>query len=150
MKNHTKTETDPRILTFEMADKAKLRDKKSLTKEDLKDYEKLGDGAFQFAYDLKKVEIPENVKYIGNRTFCATGLRKVRVPITVDDIEECAFGHNKNLRFAEIPQHLEHRLTDSIAFISCPKLKNINIIIGYLDNNKKFITEEDVRKRLHD
>ena len=66
----------------------------------------INNGAFQGYYGLKTVEIPNSVKYIGERAFCKTGLETATLP---DYAKVCqyAFGDCPFLKTVYKPESLE-------------------------------------------
>ena len=59
--------------------------------------EKIGNGAFSYSYNLKKIVIPEGVKYIGEGAFQSCGANKIDLPSTLMTIGDYAFAYNSYL-----------------------------------------------------
>lgn len=73
---------------------------KALRIADGKDTKTWNDGAFNGAYNLVEIELPERTESIGKYAFYASGskLTKVVIPSTVKTIGEMAFYNNEKLR----------------------------------------------------
>lgn len=83
----------------------------------------IGASAFRFCTSLEKIEMPNNIEYIGDFAFFGcTDLKKIVLPPTVNEIGECAFNNCSRLKTAVIPQVVE---IDLLMFSGCTKLKNI-------------------------
>ena len=57
----------------------------------------IGNGAFSNSYNLKKIVLPEGVKYIGEGAFLSCGLNQIDLPSTLMTIGDKAFAYNRNL-----------------------------------------------------
>lgn len=72
---------------------------------------------------IKKVKLPQSLKYIDNHVFAGcTSLKKIKLPEGLKGIGQYAFEGCSNLRKINIPQGVTEILKG--AFWACPKLKN--------------------------
>ena len=67
----------------------------------------IGDYAFAYCMELKKVSINYGVTHIGNRAFDTCNFSEITIPASVESIGKDAFNGCMNLRRITIPRHLE-------------------------------------------
>ena len=62
-------------------------------------------GAYAFAYtnSLRKADLPEGLKSIGECAFVGTNIRRVNLPASVEKVGEGAFAHLKSLTEVSVP-----------------------------------------------
>ena len=71
-------------------------------------YDYSNDESHSFYSDLREVELPEGLSYIGARAFCdSPNLTKVNIPSTVTKIKDGAFWGCTGLTKIELPPQLE-------------------------------------------
>jgi len=87
----------------------------------------IADGAFGEISELIKINIPDNVKFIGLCSFVSTGLTSVTIPEGVTIIGGEAFG-NTDLTSAKIPNSV--KIIGEYAFGHCSDLRNVTIGSG--------------------
>ena len=98
----------------------------------------LGDNILYYSYldsnsdfhsfhpNLRKVELPEGLSYIGARAFCdSPDLDEVKIPSTVTKIKQSAFSGCTGLTKIELPPQLEE--IDYNSFYGCSGLTEITI-----------------------
>ena len=85
-------------------------------------------GAFYGFSELKDIQLPNTLTYIGKLSFYETPLTKIELPEGLEEIDDCAFSHCVNLEDVTFPKSL-NRIGDS-AFNNCSKLKSINLHEG--------------------
>ena len=56
----------------------------------------LGSGAFALCGKLTDITLPENLQAVGQSAFQGTGLSRIVVPASVEEIGYCAFGYDKD------------------------------------------------------
>jgi len=59
--------------------------------------ETIYDAAFSACPALTEITFPDTLTYIGQAAFSGTGLTSVTIPASVDEIDYCAFGYDKDL-----------------------------------------------------
>ena len=85
-----------------------------------------GSDYHSFHPDLREVELPEGLTYIGARAFCnSPKLTKVKIPSTVTKIKEYAFSGCTGLTEIELPPQLEE--VGYSSFYGCSGLTEITI-----------------------
>ncbi|MBQ9111695.1 MAG: leucine-rich repeat domain-containing protein [Oscillospiraceae bacterium] len=57
----------------------------------------IANAGFAFCPSLKEITIPESLSYVGQYAFAATGMKSVTIPVTLANIDYCAFGYNEDL-----------------------------------------------------
>lgn len=89
-------------------------------------YDYSNDESHSFYSDLREVELPEGLSYIGKRAFCdSPKLNEVKIPSTVTKIKEFAFSGCTGLTKIELPPQLEE--VDYDSFYGCSELTEITI-----------------------
>lgn len=74
-------------------------------------------GAYAFAYtnSLRKADLPEGLKSVGDCAFVGTAIQRVNLPVTIEEIGEGAFALLKNLTEVSVPATNKHfDLVDSL------------------------------------
>ena len=115
----------------------------------------IGDGAFVWCYNLKKITLPDSVTEIGDSAFGhCYNLKKITLPDSVTEIGDGAFKYCYNLKKITIPNSLTE-IGDN-AFAGCKNLKEVfckattppSISIGVFYNNasdcKIYVPRESV------
>ncbi|MBR1528097.1 MAG: leucine-rich repeat domain-containing protein [Oscillospiraceae bacterium] len=59
--------------------------------------ESIYDAAFSVCPALTEINLPDTLTYIGQAAFSGTGLTSVTIPASVDEIDYCAFGYDRDL-----------------------------------------------------
>ena len=59
---------------------------------------RLEEETFYYCENLKRVEIPNGVEYIGKQCFEGSGIEEIALPHTLKEIDENAFKECKNLK----------------------------------------------------
>lgn len=80
-------------------------------------------GMFEWCTNLKRIELPNSVKDIGNNAFKNTGLREISLPESLEIIGKSAF-EGSNLENIDLSKTKVRNIYDN-AFKSCKKLKEI-------------------------
>ena len=89
-------------------------------------YDYSNDESHSFYSDLREVELPEGLSYIGARAFCdSPNLTKVKIPSTVTKIKDGAFWGCTGLTKIELPPQLEE--VGYSSFYGCSGLTEITI-----------------------
>lgn len=89
-------------------------------------YDYSNDESHSFYSDLREVELPEGLSYIGARAFCdSPNLTKVKIPSTVTKIKQSAFSGCTGLTKIELPPQLEE--VGYRSFYGCSGLTEITI-----------------------
>ena len=89
-------------------------------------YDYSNDESHYFYSDLREVELPEGLSYIGARAFCdSPNLTKVKIPSTVTKIKDGAFWGCTGLTKIELPPQLEE--VGYSSFYGCSGLTEITI-----------------------
>ena len=89
-------------------------------------YDYSNDESHSFYSDLREVELPEGLSYIGARAFCdSPNLTKVKIPSTVTKIKDSAFWGCTGLTKIELPPQLEE--VGYSSFYGCSGLTEITI-----------------------
>lgn len=103
-------------------------------------YEVIGIGANAFSGcgNLKSVNIPSSIQYIGESAFMESGLESVTIPNTVTSIGNLAFYDCGNLKTVTIPESVEN--IGYGAFADCCSLTEINVENG----NTKYLSENGI------
>ena len=86
---------------------------------------RIGARAFDNAYAVKSVELPESLTYIGGSAFAFSGIKSITIPRYVNTIFTFTFWNAKDLETVEfkgVPSVLE-----GDAFLGCDKLKKITV-----------------------
>ena len=76
--------------------------------------------------DVKKIEIPKNIKQIASYSFSYSLIEQIKIPPSVKKICEGAFSHCKHLQSVEIPIDSELTEIEDLAF-SCTSIKKLFI-----------------------
>ena len=58
--------------------------------------------------NLKAIELPDGLEYLGNECFYNSGLESIRIPPTLKTIEIWTFCGCKNLRHVEFSEGLKY------------------------------------------
>lgn len=85
----------------------------------------INSGAFLLCEDLCKIKIPKHVNFIGKEAFCGTNLKRVEIPQNVIVINDRSFFCCINLREVELPKNL--KTIGEEAFYDCRNLQSIDI-----------------------
>lgn len=89
-------------------------------------YDYSNDESHSFYSDLREVELPEGLSYIGARAFCdSPKLNEVKIPSTVTKIKDGAFWGCTGLTKIELPPQLEE--VGYSSFYGCSGLTEITI-----------------------
>jgi hypothetical protein len=88
----------------------------------------IGRNAFNSQKNLTSVTLPSTLIYIGISAFYKTGLRTVRIPDSVVEIDWYAFSDNSNLTDVNIPTGI--KTIGKGAFSACSRLSNVTIPAG--------------------
>lgn len=97
----------------------------------------IGDGVFQYNYDVTKVEFPDSVETIGAYTFyCCSNLTDVVLSENLTTIGSYAFSSCSKLVNIELPSSVREIGED--AFYSCSSLTKISIPDGVTVINSMF------------
>ena len=87
--------------------------------------EVIGEGAFNYAQNLKTVKLPDGVKIIKDSAFFGTKITDFELPETLTDIEQYAFSENNSLTSITLPASLKHAESP---FLECGALTEIVIL----------------------
>ena len=79
--------------------------------------------AFSGCSDLKDIDLPDSVEYIGDFAFTKTGIDHIMVPKGIDEIGESTYSDCMNLEKVVIPDHIL-RIGDC-AFTDCENLTEV-------------------------
>lgn len=86
------------------------------------------EGAFEYSA-LERIDIPNNVKYIGEHTFASCGkLKRVKLPAKLKEIKESTFHWCRSLEELVFPQELE--AVKVSAFEGCESIKTVELPEG--------------------
>lgn len=84
------------------------------------------DGAWRSCERLNEIKIPNSVKELGGRVFCAcSNLRSVKLPSSLVKLGEAAFADCRSLQSLELPEKLQE--VGAKAFFGCRNLESIFI-----------------------
>ncbi len=84
------------------------------------------DGAWRSCERLTEISLPDSVKELGNRVFCACiHLRNVKLPANLIKLGEAVFADCRSLQSLELPEGLKE--VGSKAFFGCRNLESIFI-----------------------
>ncbi len=84
------------------------------------------DGAWRSCERLTEISLPDSVKELGNRVFCAcVHLRNVKLPANLIKLGEAVFADCRSLQSLELPEGLKE--IGSKAFFGCRNLESIFI-----------------------
>lgn len=84
------------------------------------------DGAWRSCERLTEISLPNSVKELGNRVFCACSqLRRIKLPASLVKLGEAAFADCRSLQSLELPEGLKEVGTK--AFFGCRNLESIFI-----------------------
>lgn len=81
--------------------------------------------AFQGCTNLRHIDLPEGLKYLGTFCFFKTGLTSITIPESVKKISRGCFGFCENLENVVLGNKI--RKLEESAFTWCKKLKQINL-----------------------
>ena len=98
--------------------------------------EKIGNDAFNQAYKLDTISIPENsqLKKIGSQAFRYTAIKNFYFPKTLQEMDDFCFDYCRNLFSVNLEQCNELEVIPDYAFRHCSSLKYV-----YLSKNIKII-----------
>lgn len=106
--------------------KAWKNDKDKITSIVIEDGVKdIGTYAFQDMYDVKSIEIPDSVDFIGENAFYNTGIESVVIPGSVETVDQKAFWCAYNLKSVTFEDGVES--IGFLAFGDCYELAEINM-----------------------
>lgn len=84
------------------------------------------DGAWRSCERLTEISLPDSVKELGNRVFCACShLRTIKLPANLIKLGEAVFADCRSLQSLELPEGLKE--VGSKAFFGCRNLESIFI-----------------------
>lgn len=79
--------------------------------------------ALRYQHELHSLILPNNVKSIGERAFEGSGIREIKIPDGVSNIEDYAFASCKNLSSASLPESLKS--LNYTVFSGCTSLSKL-------------------------
>ena len=85
----------------------------------------IGKGAFEFCKSLKNINLPKNLKKLGEDAFSNAGIETIELPQDIKTIERCAFYVCENLQTIILPENLE--IIKELSFAHCKSLKSISL-----------------------
>jgi len=59
--------------------------------------ESIYDATFSCCPSLTQIALPDTLKYVGQNAFAGTGLTSITIPASVQEIDYCAFGYDRDL-----------------------------------------------------
>lgn len=86
---------------------------------------KIENSAFDGCYELDSIILPQHLEYIGGGAFWSSGLKYIRIPKSVREIEGMAFVNCTELDSVDIENGVS--TIANYAFANCTKLRNITI-----------------------
>ena len=86
----------------------------------------IGDNAFQYCFDLKKINFPVGMKSIGSDAFGGCGIINIEIPAGLEIIGARAFFRCGKLEGVVLPETL--KVIDGSAFQECSNLTNVEIL----------------------
>ncbi len=95
--------------------------------------------AFLFNKYLKKVSLPETLKFIGTQAFSGTKIENIYIPDSVDRIDSYAFADCKNLKSIRLPDDV---LLKNHTF-SMTNLEEIVVSKNFPDKHCDFVKENE-------
>lgn len=83
------------------------------------------ESAFQGCTNLRHIDLPKELEYLGNFCFSRTGLESVCIPNAVKEIPSYCFNDCKNMKSAILGNRIE--VLENRAFAGCIKLNKISL-----------------------
>ena len=85
----------------------------------------IGNYAFSWCNELKFIEIPESVREIGVGAFSCSGLEEIKIKANIKEIMDSTFERCRSLKEIKIPDTV--KFIGAYAFMACVRLKGIHI-----------------------
>lgn len=103
----------------------------------------IGPGAFFYCELIKRINLPETIKKIGEMAFYQSGIETMVIPNSVDTIQQSAFGFCLNLKYCKLPESMT--VFPPGLFWDCISLESIEIpnsVTRFVEENP-IPTEQD-------